>query len=241
MSSGDSCARWRGRLTKGEGDPIAYRLGKRREEAGDPAGGRRGSITYSARSPAGKHPMTRTLRILMRRDPSRDRQEDSVRLEGYEILWPDGRPLGIGFDAFCRQGQRLFGLGRHLQGRGEALVEMTYHPLAGGDDGLTRLPGRRVRRFYLRREGRLGRLHFFNGTPTSIVLDLDRDEQPVLDWIGLPALGEGESGWFDLSASTAEAGQELPMAGAGPQEPRPLPPEPPIAEATSADAPAPTD
>jgi hypothetical protein len=144
--------------------------------------------------------MTRTLRVLMRRDPARDRQDGNTSLEGYEICWPDGRPLGVGFDAFCTQGQRLFGLGRHLNGCPERLVEMIYVPKSGLDDGLTRLPGHRVRRFFLRREGRLGRLHFFNGTPTSVVLDLDRDERPVLDWIGLPELRDGESGWFDLAA-----------------------------------------
>ena len=50
--------------------------------------------------------MTRTLRILMRRDPSRDRHDSQIYLEGYAILWPDGRPLGVGFDAFCNQGLR---------------------------------------------------------------------------------------------------------------------------------------
>src|SRR5262245_44838143 len=144
--------------------------------------------------------MTRTLCILMRRDPARDRRDGETCLEGYAILWPDGRPLGVGFDAFCRQGQRLFGLGRDLRGRQERLVEMTYFPLAGLADDLTRLPGHRVRRFFLLREGRQGRLHFFNGTPTAVVLDLDRDERHVLDWAGLTALGDGEAAWFDLAA-----------------------------------------
>jgi hypothetical protein len=148
--------------------------------------------------------MTRTLRVLMRRDSSRDRQDGQTYLEGYAILWPDGRPLGIGFDAFCTQGQRLFGLGRYLRGCRERLVEMIYFPLAGLEDDLTRLPGHRVRRFFLHRGGRQGRLHFFNGSPTAIVLDLDRDEQHVLNWIGLPALREGESAWFDLAARPAE-------------------------------------
>ena len=74
------------------------------------------------------HPMTRTLRVLMRRDSSRDRQDGQTYLEGYAILWPDGRPLGVGFDAFCTQGQRLFGLGRRLRGCRERLVDMIYFP-----------------------------------------------------------------------------------------------------------------
>jgi hypothetical protein len=81
---------------------------------------------------------------------------------------------------------------------------MIYFPLAGLEAQLTRLPGHRVRRFFLLRGGRQGRLHFFNGTPTSIVLDLDRDEQEVLNWIGLPALHDGEAAWFDIAARPAE-------------------------------------
>jgi hypothetical protein len=63
-----------------------------------------------------------------------------------------------------------------------------------------RLPGHRVRRLCLRRTGRQGCLHFLDGTPTTIVLDLDRDEPRLLDWFGLPDLGDGESRWFDLAA-----------------------------------------
>jgi len=145
--------------------------------------------------------MTRTLRVLMRRDPSRDCQVGPTPLEGYAILWPDGQPLGIGFDAFCKQGQRLLGLGPYLSGCRERLVDMIYFPLAGLEEQMTRLPGHRVRRFFLLRGGRQGRLHFFNGTPTAIVLDLDRDEQEVLNWIGLP---DGEAAWFDIAARLAE-------------------------------------
>ncbi|MBY0231962.1 MAG: hypothetical protein K2W96_21980 [Gemmataceae bacterium] len=144
--------------------------------------------------------MPRTIRVLMRRDPSRDRLDRSIPLAGYALLWPDGRPLGVGFDAFCKTGQRLFGLDRHLEGRSERLVELLCFPLTGREDALTRLAGHRVRRFFLLREGRQGRLHFLDGTPTSVVLDLDRDEPAVLEWIGLPALQQGEAGWFDLAA-----------------------------------------
>ena len=55
--------------------------------------------------------MSRTLRILFRRDPSKDRQRGNIVFEGYEVLWPDGRPVAVGLDAFCKHGQRLLGLG----------------------------------------------------------------------------------------------------------------------------------
>jgi hypothetical protein len=148
--------------------------------------------------------MERTLRVLLQRDPVRDRQDNQVSFEGYEILWPDGRPLSLGFDAFCRQGQRLLGLGRRLAGRREQLIDMIYVPLASREDDLTRLPGHRVRRFCLRRNGREGRLHFLDGTATAIVLNLDHDEPRVLDWLGLNALDDGASLWFDLAARSVE-------------------------------------
>jgi hypothetical protein len=144
--------------------------------------------------------MSRTLLVLCRRDPSRDRRDERVRYEGYTFLWPDGRPLAVGFDALCRHGQRLLGLGRHLAGCPERLVEMVCLPLGGLEADLTRLPGARVRRFFLERRGRQGRLHFLNGTPTAITFDLDRDERPVLEFIGLPALVEGQRQWLDLAA-----------------------------------------
>src|ERR1700722_7720100 len=102
------------------------------------------------------HPMFRTIRVLMRRGSARDRQDGKTRLEGYAILWPDGRPLSIGFDAFCRQGQRLLGLGQRLAGRREELVDLISVILASREDDMTRLPGHRVPRFCLRRNGREG-------------------------------------------------------------------------------------
>ena len=53
---------------------------------------------------------------------------------------------------------------------------------------MTRLPGHRARRFYIERTGETGRLHFMDGTPTTIVLEIGRDESAVLHWIGLPQL-----------------------------------------------------
>jgi hypothetical protein len=148
--------------------------------------------------------MERTLRVLLQRAPTRDRQDNQVPLEGYEILWPDGNPLSIGFDAFCKQGQRLLGLGQRLAGRQERLIDMIFVPLAGREEGMTRLPGHRVRRFCLRRSGREGRLHFLDGTATAIVLNLDRDEPRVLEWLGLTVLDDGGSHWFDLAACSVD-------------------------------------
>jgi hypothetical protein len=76
------------------------------------------------------------------------------------------------------------------------------------------LPGARVRRFCLRRSGRQGRLHFLDGTPTTIVFDLDRDEQVMLDWVGLSGLADGADQWFDLAARPVDALVGVPALGA---------------------------
>jgi len=148
--------------------------------------------------------MARTLTVLFRRDPTRDRQRGHIFFEGYEILWPDGRPIATGLNAFCNHGQRLLGLGRHLAGRSERLLRLICFPLKGRDDDLTRLPGHRVRRFFLERQGNTGRMHFLDGTPTDTVFEIGRDERKVLGWIGLTGLGEGEQQWFDLAAGPAD-------------------------------------
>jgi hypothetical protein len=154
--------------------------------------------------------MSRTLRVLLRRDPSRDRIEEDIRYEGYIMLWPDGRPVAVGLTAFCKHGQRLLGLGRHLAGARERLLDLIVFPLPDGEASLTRLPGHRVRRFSIRREERQGRLFFLDGTPTTVVFDLDHDEAPVLHWIGLPSLREGERQWFDLAARPMDIAGRAP-------------------------------
>jgi hypothetical protein len=143
--------------------------------------------------------------LLFRRDPSRDRHEDKVYYEGYDVLWPDGRPVSVGVDALCKHGQRLLSLGRHLAGCRERLIDLLCFPLAGRDDNLTKLPGHRVRRFFIERHGREGLLHFFDGTPTTIVLDLHRDEPKVLQWVGLTTLRDGAQQWFDLAAQPSSS------------------------------------
>jgi hypothetical protein len=146
--------------------------------------------------------MPRTITILFRRDPLRDCRHGTVASEGYQLFWPDGRPVTVGIEGFCRHGQRLLGLGRRLAGHPERLIELLCYPLAGVDAPLTHLPGSRVRRLFLERSGSHGRLHFLDGTPTALVFDLARDEPAVLDWIGLPALGDGQRQWLDLAART---------------------------------------
>ena len=145
--------------------------------------------------------MSRTLTILFRRDPSRDRQTEQVAFEGYEFLWPDGRRVAVGLDAFCKHGQRLFGLGKHLAGCHEKLIKMVCFHLEGREDDLNRIPGHRVRRFYIERTGNTGRVFFMDGTPTTITFQVGRDEPKVLNWLGLSALDDGDRQWFDLAAT----------------------------------------
>jgi hypothetical protein len=129
---------------------------------------------------------SRKLTLLFRSGPARDRLEKDIPFEGYEVFWPDG--------------QRLLGLGRHLNGAPERLVERCV-PLPHRKADLTRLPGHRVRRFCLER---VGRLYFLDGTPTTIRFDLDRDEPVCLRWVGLTDLADGERLWFDLAALPIE-------------------------------------
>src|SRR5207253_8070312 len=156
--------------------------------------------------------MSRTITLLFRRDPARDRQDDSTHFGGNLPLWPDGRPVDVGLDAFCKHGQRLLGLGRHLAGSKERLIDLLCFPLRGREDDLTRIPGHRVRRFMLMRQGSRGRLHFLDGTPTDTVFDLGRDEYRVLEWIGLPLLRDGDEQWVDLAAQVVESTTASPYA-----------------------------
>ena len=154
--------------------------------------------------------MPRTLTVLFRRDPSRDRECEQIRFEGYQVCWPDGRPVTVGLDAFCTHGQRLLGLGRHLRGCNERQIELLCFSLRDREADMTKIPGARVRRFLLQRTGRQGRIHFLDGTPTAAVFDLASDEYRVLHWIGLPALRDGEGRWFDLAARAADAPAPAP-------------------------------
>jgi hypothetical protein len=148
---------------------------------------------------------SRTITVVFRRDPSRDRRDEQVQYQGYQLLWQDGQTAGVGLDGFCRRGQRLLGLDRRLGNRPEALVELRCVALPEREAPLTRIPGCRVRRFLLKRAGPEGRLHFLDGTPTATAFHLDRDESRVLDWIGLPSLADGACQWVDLAARVLEA------------------------------------
>ncbi|GIW80065.1 MAG: hypothetical protein KatS3mg105_1872 [Gemmatales bacterium] len=144
--------------------------------------------------------MSRSLRIIFRRDPSRDHHKGEIAFEGYKVFWPNGEPVTVGLDSFCKHGQRLLGLGKHLKGCSERLIELICIPLKSRDCDMTRIPGHRVRRFCLKREGNVGRVHFLDGTPTATVFTIDHDEPKVLEWIGLPDLKEGDQQWIDLAA-----------------------------------------
>src|SRR5262245_26206833 len=151
--------------------------------------------------------MARVLTVLFRRDSSRDRQTaNAIALEGYQLLWPDGRPVTYGLQAFCRHAQRILGLQRCLAGCDERLLELTVFPLRGREDELTRVAGLRVRRFLMKRQGPCGRIHLLNDAPTEISFEVGRDEQRVVDWIGLTARRAGEQVWFDFTGRAAELG-----------------------------------
>ncbi len=154
--------------------------------------------------------MARTLTILFRRDPSGDRLDQEIKFEGYRPYWPDGTAVAVGLDAFCKYGVRLLALGKHLEGRRERLISLVCLPLTGADDAYSRLPGHRVRRFFIERSGSIGRLHFLNETPTRVTFEIGRDEPRVLRWIGLTQLTDGDRLWFDLAAKPVDTTLKLP-------------------------------
>jgi hypothetical protein len=96
------------------------------------------------------------------------------------------------------------------------LIELICFPLSGREDDLVRIPGHRVRRFYVERRGARGQIHFLDGTPTDTIFELGRDEYRVLEWIGLPHMAEGEQLWIDLAArpldSSARPSKALDLA-----------------------------
>ena len=145
--------------------------------------------------------MSRKLTLLFRRDSSADRVENNIPFEGYKPMWPDLRPVQTGLDAFCKHGQRLLGLGKALAGREERLIDLHCFPLTHREATLTRIPGFRIRRFSIRRFGTSGRMHFLDGTATTIVLKIGLDEPKVCNWIGLTDIQDGEELWMDIAAA----------------------------------------
>src|SRR5262245_23393055 len=150
--------------------------------------------------------MARVLTLLFRRDPSRDCQRGVRTHAGYQITWPDGRSVALGLDSFCRHGQRLLGLDRQLAGSSEKLVQILSFRMDDRDEDMTRLPGHRVRRFFLERKGSSGRLHFLDGTATEWVFEIGRDDPRVLHFLGLFDVADGGRQWLDLAARTLEHG-----------------------------------
>lgn len=150
--------------------------------------------------------MERTLQVLFRRDSTRDRLANNVHLEGFQLLWPDYRPVHSGFDAFCRHSLRILSLHQYLAQREECLLELIQFPCHGRDDAPTRLPGLRVRRLMLKRQGLVGRIHLLNGDPTEVTFQIGRDEQRLLAWIGLMELSDEGKLWFDFTSRPLPSG-----------------------------------
>ena len=148
--------------------------------------------------------MFRSVKVLFQRDPTKDLLSGKMFFEGYKLIWPDGRPVQVGVNAFCSYGQRVLGLGRYLKGSTEKFVELMCFPIQDRDQDMTKLPGHRVRRVYLERRGSKGTIHFIDGTPTAAVFDLNKDEPQVLHWIGLSSLRDGEQLWIDVAARLCE-------------------------------------
>lgn len=152
--------------------------------------------------------MERTLTVLFRRDASRDKQREQIHYRGFTLFWPDGRPVAVGLDAFCQHGQRLLGLRKYLENCQECLIRLVNFPLASCDEDIRKMPGFRVRRFFLERTGSIGRIHFMDGTPTDACFDMEVDEEEVLEWIGLPWIPDGGQQWFDLAAGPEEVAMQ---------------------------------
>jgi hypothetical protein len=159
--------------------------------------------------------MFRSVKVLFQRDVTKDLLSGKMFFEGYKLMWPDGRPVGVGVNAFCSYGQRLLGLGRYLKGHSERFVELICYPITHRDQDMTKLPGHRVRRFYLQRQGSRGTVHYMDGTPTAAVFDLNRDEPQVLQWIGLSNLRDGELQWLDVAARLCEGSPTSVQTDAG--------------------------
>ncbi len=149
----------------------------------------------------------RRLTVLLQRNAKHDGESDRVRYEGYRTCWPNGQELSVGVQRFCQQGCRLL-LGRKARNGDAHLVELGVHPVDGLEAPLTQVgQGMRCRRFYLDHESGRARMFFFNGSPTDVEFDLERDEPVVIRWLGLDQVKDGDRLWFDLSArSLASAG-----------------------------------
>lgn len=144
--------------------------------------------------------MPHTLTVLFSRQHSFDTTHNSIPMEGYTLRWPDGRLVEVGLHAFCAKGLRFLGLGKYMGSSSEVLIQLTAFPVACRDSDMHRVPGSRVRRMYIERQGECGRLHFMDGTPTAIEFQRGRDEPAVVAWAQLDQLDDGEQQWLDIAA-----------------------------------------
>jgi hypothetical protein len=138
------------------------------------------------------------LTVVLQRCPDKDGAKDGIHFAGYDIHWPDGRPVTLGLHRFCSQGTKLLlGRGREPE---RALLRVTLYPIEGVEAGLTR-PGRgiRCRRFYAVRDENEIRFHFFTGDRTEIVFD-ERDDPRVLHWLHAKYIQAHIPFWFDLAS-----------------------------------------
>ena len=141
----------------------------------------------------------RELFVVLKRRRERDAATEQAVYAGYDIYYPDGRPVAVGIQRFCQQGTRLL-LGRARDPE-LAVVKLSLYPVAGLEAPLTR-PGRgvRSRRFYALRLCDAIRLYFFTGTPTEIIFDHQQDDPEVLRWLHAERIRPGQPFWFDLAS-----------------------------------------
>jgi hypothetical protein len=151
---------------------------------------------------SGLHPTELTALFRQRRE--RDEVGAGIAYSGYDIFWPDGRPVCVGLRRFCQHGTRLL-LGRNPTAA-TALVRLSLYPVAGLEAVLTRPgPGVRCRRFYAIREPDHIRLYFLTGQPTEIFFDPASDDPEVLHWLQVERMRADVPFWFDLACQTIPA------------------------------------
>jgi hypothetical protein len=140
----------------------------------------------------------RKISIHFRRNERKDEQIDGIEYTGYDLYWPSGlRVTGLGFDRFCKIGMRYI-LGREKPVF--AAVDAYFLPLESRCDLLPRIPGCRLRVLYFERTGSQLKVFLSDDTPTEIIFDLERDEEPILDWLGGRSVADGDRQWFGFYA-----------------------------------------
>lgn len=139
----------------------------------------------------------REITVLLQRDPNKDAQRDDGKLTGYNLCWPDGRLIGLGFENFCKIGMRYL-FGRELPEW--AKVSLFFYVLPSREAPLPRAKPHRLRVLCLRRVGRTLRMLLPDGSPTHIAFHLDNDDPAVLEWVGAADIPDGHQQWFGFLA-----------------------------------------